>query len=163
MKKSSFATAVLGVVLAAPAFAQQMTAQDFVTKAASGGMYEVQSSQFVLDQAEASDDVDAFAQHMVQDHKKANDQLKALAQKQNLTVPADLQPEQQQMMDKLQSAEDPGKTYAEEQLKAHKETVALFQQYAEQGDDPQLQQFAAQTLPTLQEHLEMAQKLPNAQ
>ena len=162
MLRTTFAAATLGIVLAGPAFSQQMTAQQFVTKAASGGMFEVQSSQFILDQAQAPADVNDFAQHMVNDHSKANDKLKAIAQQEKLQVPATLQPEQKQMLDKLKSASDPSATYTKEQLKAHQNTIDLFQQYAQQGDDQQLQQFAQKTLPTLQEHLQMAQKLPAA-
>jgi putative membrane protein len=163
MLKTTIAAASLGLVLAAPAFAQQMTAQDFVTEAASGGMYEVQSSQLVLDQAQAPAEVGEFAQRMVDDHTKANEQLTTLAQQQNLEVPSELQPEEQQMLDQLQGADDQAQTYVQQQVAAHEKTVDLFQNYAEQGDNEELKQFAEQTLPTLQEHLEMAQALPGAQ
>ncbi len=76
MFRTSLAAASLGTLLAGSAFAQQMTAQQFVTDAASGGMYEVQSSQFILDQGQAPADVSEFAQHMVDDHSKANDKLR---------------------------------------------------------------------------------------
>ncbi len=152
--------ASFGLMLAAPAFAQQMTAQDFVTKAASGGMYEVKSSQLVLKQADAPAEVSKFAKHMVQDHTKANEKLTSLAQQQNLQVPADLQPEQKQMLDKLEASDNMTETYDQQQLTAHQKTVDLFQQYAKQGDNDELKQFAEETLPTLQEHLEMAQSLP---
>ncbi len=163
MLKRTFAAATLGVLLAAPGFAQQMTAQDFVTQAGSGGMYEVQSSQFVVDQAQAGEDVTAFAQRMIDDHTKANDTLTSLAQQEGLEVPADLQPEHQQMLDDLKAADNAAETYGQQQLTAHQKTVDLFQQYSDQGDNAALKQFAADTLPTLQDHLEMAQSLPGAQ
>lgn len=162
MMKTAFASASFALVLAAPAFAQQMTEQDFVTQAASGGMYEVQSSQLVLDQAQADEPVLEFAEQMVQDHTKANDELAALAREQNLEVPAEMQPEQQQMLEELQNAEGEADTYVQQQVMAHQKTVDLFQAYAEEGDDGELKQFAEQTLPTLQEHLEMVQSLPGA-
>ena len=45
------------------------------------------------------------------------------------------------------------------QVKAHKDTIKLFRDYARSGDNPQLKQFAQQTLPTLEEHLKMAQQV----
>ena len=66
------------------------------------------------------------------------------------------------MLDQLQAAENQAETYVQQQMIAHQNTIELFQQFAEQGDNPELQQFAEQTLPILQEHLEMAQSLPGA-
>ncbi len=74
-----------------------------------------------------------------------------------------MQAKQKQMMDQLKSADEPSQTYTQQQLAAHRNTIDLFQQYADQGDNQQLQQFAQQTLPTLQEHLEMVQDLPASQ
>ena len=48
------------------------------------------------------------------------------------------------------------------QLQGHQQAVALFQNYAQNGSDPELKTIAQQTLPTLQQHLQMAQKLPKA-
>lgn len=163
MFKTTIAGASLGILLISPAYAQEMKAQDFVTQAASGGMYEVQSSQLVLEEGEAPAEVSEFAQRMVQDHTQANQQLTTLAQQQDLEVPAELRPEHQQMIDELTGAENQAETYVQQQVTAHEQTIELFQQFAEQGDSPELQQFAEQKLPTLQEHLQMAQSLPGAQ
>ena len=45
------------------------------------------------------------------------------------------------------------------QLNGHKQAVALFEAYAKSGDNPALKSWAAKTLPHLQEHLAMAEKL----
>ena len=80
MFRAIIAAVSLGFVLAAPALAQQLTAQDFVTQAASGGIYEVQSSQLVIGAADAPAEVGAFAERMIEDHTQANEQLMMLAQ-----------------------------------------------------------------------------------
>jgi hypothetical protein len=53
--------------------------------------------------------------------------------------------------------------FAHQQVQAHEEGVALFEAYAQNGDNPKLQEFARKSLPTLQEHLKMAQELVEAQ
>jgi hypothetical protein len=49
------------------------------------------------------------------------------------------------------------KQYASMALKDHIGAVALFEQEASSGNDPDFRKFAAQTLPTLKHHLAMAQ------
>jgi len=52
------------------------------------------------------------------------------------------------------------KTYAEQQVRAHKKAVELFDDYGEAGDNAALKQFAANMLPTIKQHLDEAKKLP---
>ena len=167
-----------GLLIGAPAFAQQSlgeksgvnslagiapTTQDFVQEAAIGGLFEVQSSQLAEQRAQ-DPSVKAFAERMVADHTKANDQLKQVvsAGNMNVQIPATLDSTHQTKLDKLQSLNGNGFTqrYDNDQVTAHEETVSLFQRYAKGGDNPALKQFAQQTLPTLQDHLAMAKKLP---
>lgn len=61
----------------------------FAMKAAQGGMAEVKMGQLAADKA-SSPDVKAFGQQMVDDHTKANDQLKSIAQEQGITLPSTL-------------------------------------------------------------------------
>jgi putative membrane protein len=79
-------TTVAPGLFAGGAMAQEMSAQDFVTEAASGGLFEVQSSQLALEQAQR-DDVRTFAQQMVADHTAANDELATVAGELGLTMP----------------------------------------------------------------------------
>jgi putative membrane protein len=52
--------------------------------------------------------------------------------------------------------------YLRQQVMAHQQAVELFRNYSQSGDNPQLKQWAAQTLPALQQHLMMAQRLQQA-
>ncbi len=132
--------------------------QEFVTKAAEGGLFEIQSSQLALKKSQDRDIRD-FAQRMIDDHTKANDKLKSLAK--NETVPSGLDPEHQQLLSKLQG--ENGSNFADDfkriQVSAHEQTIDLFQAYAQKGTDQPIKQFAEQTLPTLKEHLQMAEQI----
>ena len=69
--------------------------------------------------------------------------------------------EHQRMLDDLKklSGKELDTRYDEIQKKAHQEAVDLFTKYSQGGDNPDLKQWAAKTLPHLKEHLAMAQKL----
>ena len=135
-----------------------LSAAEFVTKAASSSLFEIQSSQSALQKSQNTQ-VRDFAQKMIDDHTKASDQLKAAAQGQ--TIPTAPDAEHAQMLQQLNGANggDFERRYVQLQLTGHQEAVALFDRYAQNGDNPQLKQFAQQTLPNLREHLQMAQQL----
>jgi putative membrane protein len=83
--------------------ASSKSAETFVTKAATGGLFEVESSKVALQKAQR-DDLKSFAQQMVDDHGKANQELMAEAQQAGIQVPAKLDSAHQSQLDKLNSA-----------------------------------------------------------
>jgi len=130
------------------------TDKTFVEKASLGGMAEVQAGQLAQNQAQSAD-VKAFGQHMVADHTEAGQKLKSIVDAEGISAPSDLDKIDQKQIDALQQKSGAGfdKQYVKDQLAAHRKTVALFQKEASSGSDPQLKQFASDTLPTLQHHL----------
>lgn len=145
--------------MAGSASAANLSAGDrrFVEKAAASGLAEVQAGQ--LAQQKATDPkVKDFAQKMVTDHTTANQKLMALAQAKGLTPPAALDDKHQAELTKLQNADGAkfDKLYMKGQLRDHQEAVRLFQNEADKGQDADLKAFATQTLPILQQHLDMA-------
>jgi putative membrane protein len=50
-------------------------------------------------------------------------------------------------------------TYDKAQREGHEEAVELFRAYAQNGDNKDLRRWAAKTLPHLEHHLAMAEKL----
>jgi putative membrane protein len=141
---------------------QQQLAQDdieFATKAAQGNLKEVRFGELAQQQA-ARDEVKQFAQRMVEDHGKANDQLKQIAQDKGVELPQELSDEDQQKYDELQqkSGEEFDQAYMDEMVRDHQEDIEEFEQYVETGQDPDLTSFAEQTLPVLKEHLQLAQE-----
>lgn len=134
--------------------------RDFLESAAQAGHLEVQASQLALEKARDAG-VKAFAQKMIDDHGKAGQQLAALAQGKGYKVPTE--PSLMQMARlKALGLRDEGfdKAYAEEiGVGAHEDAVALFEKASNEVKDPDIKQFAIQTLPTLRQHLQMAKTL----
>jgi len=136
-----------------------LSAQDrqFVDGAVSAGMFEVRSAQLVKDRI--NDDAEKqFAQMMIDDHTKANNELKDILRKKGVTPRSDLRPEHQSLYEKLTSANgnDLLNQYKQQQVAAHEQTIKLFEDEANNGQDPELKSFAQRTLPTLKQHLEGA-------
>ncbi len=138
---------------------KMMTSPDtqFALKAAQGGLAEVKLGQLAVDKA-GNPDVKAFGQKMIDDHTKANDQLKSIAEQQGMTLPGTINAKDQALYNKLsrESAEQFDKNYMSSMVKDHEEDVKEFKKEANNGKNPQLKQFAAQTTPILEGHLEMA-------
>lgn len=132
--------------------------QHFMMKAAQGGMAEVQLGQLAQSKA-SSQAVKDFGQRMVDDHSKANDELKSLASQKGVTLPSDLDAKDKQMQNRLSSMSGAGfdKAYMRDMVNDHKKDVAEFQKEANSAQDPDVKAWAAKTLPTLQQHLSMAQ------
>jgi putative membrane protein len=128
---------------------------DFMKEAAVGGMAEVEMGKLAVTKA-ASPDVKKFGQMMVDDHTKANNDLKALATKKGVTVPTDLDSSHKANMDDLreQVGADFDKAYVEEMVDDHEEDVAKFEDEAKNASDPDIRAFAQKTLPVLQKHLD---------
>lgn len=141
---------------------QQLPQADmqFVTEAAGGGKAEVELGRIAAEKA-AAQEVKDFGQMMVDDHTAANEELMRIAGEKQIEVPDELPPdaqEAQQRLDGLSGAEF-DRAYMEQMVTDHEKTITLFEQEANTGQDPDLQKFAQDTLPTLQKHLEQAQQI----
>ena len=147
----------------AKAAALSSTDREFVQKAAMGGIAEVELGKLAK-QTATNDQVKNFGEHMVQDHSKANEELKAIASTKGVQLPAELGEKHKAAMEKLQklSGGDFDRAYMKQMVADHKQTVADFKKQVESGKDADLKSFAASTLPKLQEHLKMAQSLSEA-
>jgi len=137
--------------------------RQFVEKAAIGGMMEVQLGQLAQQKA-ANAQVKQFGSRMLTDHGKSNDELKQIASAKGTQLPASVDSKHMQDMQKLQSMQgaDFDREYMRHMVADHKKTIAEFQKQAKSGKDPDLKGFASKTLPTLQEHLKLAQGVNEA-
>src|SRR5262245_40158478 len=123
----------------------------FMKEAAEGGLAEVELGQLAVQKA-SSNQVKQFAQRMVEDHGKANDQLHELATQKNVRLPRELDAKDKaakQRLDKL-SGDEFDQAYMADMVADHKKDVAEFQKQSSEAYDPAVKNFAAQTLPTLQ-------------
>ena len=171
------ALAVALLLAAAPASAQSVgeksglnslvgrapSSADFVTEASISDMFELQSSQLAAERGD--EPTKAFAKRMIADHEKSSGELKQVLQdgKIEAQVPTALDSAHQKKLDTLKGLQgaDFNKQYREDQVKAHKDAVDLFQRYGNGGDNAALKAFARKTEPALAEHLKMAQDLQN--
>ncbi len=156
-------TAVLSLGLCAGAQAADLSHQDssFLKDAAEGGNAEVAASQIAVNQS-ANAEVKSFAQEMIDDHGKAGAELKTLAEQKGVKV-SDTPSATEKLQIKLLS-ERKGASFDQHYadsigVKAHEDTVKLFQKEVDKGTDADVKAWAQKTLPALQHHLEMAQGL----
>jgi len=149
-------------VLAADESHGQLSSADykFVTEAARGGMAEVQLGQIAKDRA-TDPAVKQFADKMVKDHSQADQQLTQLAAQKGVTLPADLPATEKRETDRLMklSGAEFDRAYMNHMVRDHKKDVKEFERESQKAHDPDVQSWASKTLPTLQEHLKMAEDI----
>ncbi|GAB2852590.1 DUF4142 domain-containing protein [Hymenobacter ruber] len=133
---------------------------EFMTKAASGGMLEVEMGKQVVARA-VTPDARKFAKQMVADHTKGNAELMALAAKKNITLPTTLGDDHQKVLKDVM--EEKGvkmdQEYMKEMLKDHEEDVKEYTDASIKASDPDIKAFAAKTVPMLKMHLDMVTKM----
>lgn len=149
-------TAANAVNTAANAVSRATTASadDFLEEAAGGGLAEVEMGKLAASKAQNAE-VKKFGQMMVADHTKANAELKALAAKKNIKVPADASSHRSTIEELKQLiGADFDKAYVKAMVDDHETDVDAFQKQADNATDPDVKAFATKTLPTLKKHLE---------
>jgi putative membrane protein len=135
------------------------TPATFVKKAALTGLTEVELGRIALKKSQ-DPQVRTFAQRMVTDHGKANEELTSIADRKQLQVPKALDSEHQGMVQELssKSGADFDAAYAKHMAEGHAKAVELFKAESK-ASDSDLSAFASKTLPTLEEHKKLADKL----
>lgn len=153
-----------GALLAADTEGQrgQLSEKDFkfAKDALRGGMDEVQLGQLAKQNA-ANPAVREFGERMVNDHQKANDDLKQIVQQKGALIPATLSHHETSRLDRLQklSGAEFDKAYVSDMVRDHKTDVKEFEKASKDLSDPDLKAFAEKKLPTLQRHLRQAESL----
>jgi len=137
--------------------------ENFVMKAANGSMAEVELGKLAIEKA-GSDEVKKFGRRMVDDHSKANDELKTLAQNKHITLPAAIDPHEKALHDRLAKLSGAAfdRAYMQAMLTDHKKDVNEFRMEVKSGKDADVKGWAAKTLPTLEAHLKLAQSTNTA-
>ena len=134
--------------------------REFMKKAAHAGHAEVKAGEMALEKSE-NEDVRRFAQRMIDDHTKAGDELKQLAEDKNETLPTEPNDEQKEKADELAelSGDDFDLEYMDVQISDHETVIDFFEDEVDNGADSDVVGFAKKTLPTLKSHLEMAENI----
>jgi len=163
---------LLGVCVAAPAFAQMQKGapppaaattttalSHFAREAANGGMSEVELGRLAVERG-TNPAVKAFGQQMVDDHSKANVELQQLASQAGIALPGQVDAKEKQTYTKLAALSGAAfdKAYIDDMVKDHKADIAAFEKASRASGDSPIKKFAADKLPTLREHLKMAEE-----
>jgi len=180
MKQAPLVGALALALSAAPAFSQSrppapqragqtpktgtstspVSDHQFAIDAAHGGLAEVELGH-LAEQKAASDRVKQFGRKMVEDHGKANDELTQVAKQQPITLPTTLDSKDEALKDRLSklSGDSFDRAYINAMVRDHKKDVNEFRKEAEHGRNPDIKAFAASTLPTLEQHLRLAENI----
>jgi len=158
MKKSLIVCAALAGLMSAPALAQDKASQKFLTEAIQGNFAEVAMGQLAQQNGERSD-VKAYGQMLVTDHGGANQKAVEAAKAINVTPPTGPSAKQKADMAKIEKQKGAAfdKAFAHHMVADHKKDIAAYQKESKKTDAAG--QYAKDTLPTLQKHLESAQAL----
>ena len=132
--------------------------RQFANRAAASGIAEVEMAKFAR-QVAINRDVKKYAERMVADHGKANDELKAIAAAKKIPLPTAPSRVTQGELNKLQEHKGAAfdLEYMQHMVKDHKKGIAEFEKQAKSGKDAELRKWAEEKLPTLQEHLKLAE------
>ncbi|AYG63207.1 DUF4142 domain-containing protein [Rhizobium jaguaris] len=151
------ATIIAGCLVASSALA--ISDKQFLSDAIKGDNAEITLGQLAA-QKGRSDGVRSFGQTLVTDHRKAKDEATALAAALEVNVSGGVAGEAQQELDKLQhlTGSDFDKEFVSFMVTEHEKAIAEFKQKASEGNR-QVPELAAKALPTLQNHLQLAQSL----
>lgn len=135
----------------------------FVKCAAEGGLYEVKLGELARTNGKAIE-VKTHGKHMIEDHSKANSELKELAGKKGIDFPTTITDKAMKHYDKLakKQGEDFDKAYTKCMMMHHKMDICKFKKEVKKGSDTDIKDWAANTLPSLENHKVMTQETCNA-
>lgn len=137
--------------------AAPVTAQEFASTAAMSDKFEIEASNLAIQRSKRQE-VTAFARQMVTDHTKSTEKLKDATGKDKLTqqLPDKLDAKHADMLERLRRAPDNtfDRTFVEMQVNGHREAVDLFRNFSRNGNQGAVKQFAADTLPAIEGHLQ---------
>ena len=156
----TYKTLIVGIALAVAAATTQAQSGDqaFVTKMAGVAMGEVELGTLAQDKA-SSRDVKAFAQRMIDDHRKAGDELKGIAQRKNLTWPSALPADAVALKDRLSKLSGAAfdRAYIDAMVSGHRDVLTQVKAHVQSAADPDVKAWATKASSSVQAHLTHAQ------
>jgi len=123
---------------------------NFIQKAAGGGAQEVANGQMAEKQAKSAE-VKSMAARIVADQTRLNKELTALANRKGVTFNTS------GVRAQNLGSGDFDKLYVKWLEEVHRADIADFERAAKSADDSELKAWASKALPTLKQHLAMAQ------
>jgi putative membrane protein len=147
------------IVLSAPAaWSQDKASQTFIKNAIEGNLAEIQMGELAQKNGN-SEGVRSFGQMLQRDHTDANQKAMTVAKDVGVTPPNEPKAKQKAEYDRMSKVTGArfDSEFARMMVADHKKDIREFQKEAKKNDEAG--QFAKETLPTLQKHLETAQSL----
>lgn len=135
--------------------------RQFIAAAALVGMAEIEMAR-LAQRKSSSERIKQFAQHMIDDHTDAHNELTQVASSRGVTLPVLPAAEDREMIDRMQELDGAAfdRMYIEQAgLKAHTRMEELFQKAALESNDSDLKTFAAAMLPVIRQHLQVAREM----
>ena len=134
--------------------------KEFACKVSACGLAEVNLSELAARFAR-NPAVRQFAQQMLADHKRTNQELLQMANQRAIKLPGEMDDEHQKCYDKIKklSGAEFDREYMEAMVKDHEKAVKAFEKESKEGKDEAMKKWAGQLTPTLKHHLEMARKV----
>ena len=161
-----FAAVALGAIAFSPVLADDEKHGDqnrdhaFVRKAAQGSMGEVWVGQMAAERGENTDIKD-FGRRMIADHSRALDELRQLASSEGIELPREVRGKPRHAVNRMSHLYGLNfdMAYAERMVEEHQKEIRKFEDASQHCQDPEIKAWAAKMLPTLREHLQMAERL----
>jgi len=141
-------------------FPSKIDDRQFARDAAITGLSNVELDKLAAEKA-SSEAVRQFGKQLLEDQTKTNDQLKQVANQQNISTPDALDSKRKSVIDKVAKLSGPefDKAFLKQQLKEQEAQVRNFSDEAQRGTDPNIKTFAAGTLRNLQQQLAATKNL----
>ena len=143
---------------ATSAFAQSPA--DFINDASAKGMADIEASRLAHQKSE-SQQVKDYTIVVINDRTTANQHLAKIAKQLDLPVaPREVVVDKAKaLMPEVKDGTTYDQAYAASQVKTTQEAIEQIEQVAQTTDVPEIKAFAEETLPKLQNHLQMARAL----
>jgi putative membrane protein len=137
--------------------------QDFLLAAGQINLTEIKLGEYAAQNGKR-DDVKAFGRRMVKDHTALNDNLKALAAQEGVTLPDSLDATHQKMVEKLTAltSSDFDKAYIADMFTGHRKAIRAFKTESDKTKDTEVESFADNSIPVLEEHLKLITTIKKA-
>lgn len=135
----------------------------FMAQLAQTNIAEIEGAKVARSKSK-NERVLSFAKTMSEDHSKALDEITAMAKIKNVKIPANADIKHQAALAKLKllNGEQFDKEYISQAgVNDHKEAKELVSKVSSEAKDPDLKALAEKLAPTIEHHLQMAEKFSN--
>jgi putative membrane protein len=132
----------------------------FTIIATSCGLHEIELGK-VVEKKSTNAEVKAFAAQVVKDHTAINEELKVAAKSARISISQKMDDAHQKQLDAFEDYKGTNfdGDYLKHTAEKHKQFVALLKRASKEAKNKELRDFATKNLPTVEGHIEKANKL----